>query len=813
MTSTRFSSGSAGAGSQAGGGSQAGAAADVLAGSSLTKGKHKKSRRGFQAAPKASGQTPARKAGKRGACGARALLLHDFAVVLRQLMSFALVALAAFLVAMPVSTAAIPDASIFNLDYVHDQMKFRFWLDDLTYEVVLGTAVYGVVLGVRAFRFLLVKCESTSVLSLPLTRASVFGTRFAACVVALVVGVGVPCAVSLVVNVAALGVWEGLFSQFAYVLAGLLITGGVACAVAVVACAVAGTVAEAVAFATALLCSVSVACWGLNAVMDHLLVGSAFGAHLYNSTASVAPSLLEQTAAFNPLLFFMQEAADHQVFLVQHPLYAPVAGNAVLLCGWLVALVALAALACVLVCRRKGERAGIAGLCVVVALVVGLVVGLAVFGGAFTLLADLNVVAAVAGAFAVFWVVSAVLFSGPLKPQHAGRRVLATLGAETAALGVVLAVVATGALGYAQAVPDASDVESVSVSYPGTPSYLAVGFDSAKAGDGSYYFSAEYTFSDEQAISAVRAVHQGLVETGGAALAQDAIDFSNTVMPYDVVIRYQLKDGRQLVRYYDRATLGQLAALAQLDDTSHARELARAVVSGDVSLLSDDDATAMASSTARQAYTLGDIYISDRLYASPMLVNCDAQARLELLSALAEDVAAQDAHDRYYPADACRGVLMFTQMGDAAAETFAYGVENTVVYLTDEFTHTLAWFEEKGLSGYLALDDEPAAVESITVQHYLPYDGMNALSEPQSAYFMGYRASVDQQFISMQDFGTKFNTTDADQIAELLPLARNTLFLDGGGYLLSCKLKGADAYSYLVISEADAPEWLVRVAG
>lgn len=750
--------------------------------------------------------------GKAGRAGGR-LARHDFFVAFRQLVPFALVAMAAFLVAMPVATAAIPDTSIFNLDYVHDQMKFRFWSEELTYPVVLGAAAFGVVLGVRSFRFLLVKCESTAVLSLPLSRACVFFTRFAACLCALVVGIGVPLFASLVVNVAALGIWEGLFEQFFYVLAGLLLTGALACAAGALACAVAGTLAEAVAFAVALLASVSVAAWGANVVMDYLLVGNAAGEMLYNGTDPVAPSLLEATAAANPLLFFVSEAAAHQVFIVQHPLYAPVAGNWALLACWLAACAVATALALGLVCRRKGERAGIAGLSMPLSAIVGIVVGVAAFGATFTLLASLNVIAAIAASFVAFWVVSAVLFAGPLRAPRGAKRACVAVGAESAVLAVAVAAVAFGGLGFAGAVPAAADIARVSVSYTGSPSYLATKFETAKAGDGAYYFSAEYSFDDAASIEAVRVVHQGLTETGSMALGQNDLDFGATVMPYDVVIRYTMQDGSEMVRYYDRATLNQLDALAALDDADRVRELERAVITGDFSLLSDEDAQNMGRSSARQAYAFGDIYLVDRLYAQPLLLSCDAEARGQLLTALAEDVAAQSAQDRYHPASACRGVLMFTQSGDEAADTFAYSVDNAVIYLTDEFTNTLQWFEDKGLTEYLALADEAGAVESITVQHYAPFDGMNAVTDPQSAYFMGYRAAADQQFVVMQDFGTKFSTSEPDQVAELVSLARNVGYLNSGGYLLSCKLAGEEGYAYLLIPEADAPEWLIRAAG
>ena len=806
MTSTRSSSGN-----------------DVLSGSALA-GKKARGGKGprMSRAPKAPRAGAAPQAGK-AAKDSGSLSRHDFAVVLRQLVPVLLVALAAFAVAMPVSTSAIPDVSVFNVEYTHDQLKYRFWLDDLTLVVVLGSALFGLALGVRAFRFLLVKHEVTAVLSLPLPRAQLFATRLAACVACIVVGIGVPLAASLVANIAALNVWPGLFEQFAYVLCGLVLTAAVACAVGIVACALAGTVAEAAAFAVAVLAAVTAAAWSVNAMMDYLLVGNAAGEYLHGGGAQVAPSLLEGLAAANPLLFFWQEAIDHQAFQVMHPTYYPVAGNWLLVAAWLVVTAAVCVLGLFMVRRRKGEKAGIAGLSTVLSAVVGFVVGLAAFGVTFTLLAALNVPAAVVAAFVVFWLVSLVLFRGPLRGRTPLSRTLAVMGGETAVLACVLVCLATGGLGYSAAVPAAEQVASVSVSYPGSPVYTAARFDAANAGDGSYYVNAQYELDDADAIETVRGVHEQLVATGGQTLDGGAEGFGSTVVPYDVVVRYTLNDGSQLVRYFDRATYDELSALTQLDATQEVRELARATVSGDTSFLTEEQGSGIAQSSARQAYALGDIYISDRLYANPQLLNCDAAARGQLLAALAEDVEAQSVEDRYHPAGACRGVLMFTQAGQTDAESFAYNIGNAVIYVTDEFSNTLAWLEDQGLSQYLTVSGtadsaaETAAqaqlVESMTFQRFDPYEGMNDPEDPRSAYFMGYRATADTQFIATKDFGTKFTTEDASQIAELLPLARNAYFMDGGGYLVSCKLAGADVWTYLFIPADDAPEWLVRVAG
>ncbi len=758
--------------------------------------------------PKAVQPAPRRK----GTRSNSSLTRHDFGVAFRMVLPVLIAALAVFIVLMPVSTAAIPDTSVFNLDYTHDQLKWRFWATDMLYPVYACTVLFGIVLGVRSFSFLLVKCQTTTFLSLPLSRLTLFSTRAAACLLSLIVGIGVPLAISLAVNVAALGVWPGIFGDFFYVFAGLVLTGAVACIASILCCTLAGTVVEACAFTIALLGVVSVGAWGLNALMDYLLVGNAFGEFLYNGTTSVAPTLLESTESFNPLLFFLGQASAHSTFMVQHPVYYPTDGNWAFLGAWLLVLLVVAALSAYALIRRKGERAGVAGLCIPMTFLVGLVVGLAAFGATFTALAQVNVVAACVAAFGAFLVVSAILFRGPLKGVTHLRTTLGVMGAEACCLGAAVAIVATGGLGYSSYVPNDDQVASVDVSYAGSPDYLAVKFDSASSGAGSYYYSATYSLDDATSIHTVTDVHGQLVRTGKATWKRDAKDFGNTVVPYDVKISYTMKDGSQAVRYFDCATYDELYALTGLDDSSTVKELERASVSSDISNVTSDQASALNYSSAHQAYLNGTVYLSDPYYASSVKLSCTAEARTQLLAALAEDAANQTREDRYHPSGVARGVLMFTQAGDTDAQSFSYSLSNNVIYLTDQYTHTLKWMEDNGVAKYLSSADS-SVIESLTFQRYDPYSGMNAVKSPESVLFKGYRMSNNSHYIVTQDFGTKYSTNDASELAQIVPHLRNTYFMNTGGYLVCAKLGGVNSYAYFFLPDTDVPEWLLRVAG
>ena len=749
---------------------------------------------------------------RRGSRSAGALALHDFSVALRALVPILVAAIVAFIVMMPVSTAAVPDTSIFNLDYVHDQMKWRFWADDLLYGVYFGVVLFGLVLGVRSFKFLLVKCETTAFLSLPLSRATLFATRMGACVVALVLGIGIPLAISLGVNIVALDVWDGLFADFAYVYVGLVVVGLLSCAVAVLSCTVSGTVSEAIAFAVALLALVSVGSWSLNALMNHLLVGNAYGEYLYNGTTVIAPTLLEATERFNPLLFFLGPAAEHAVFIARYPVYFPEPGNWALVAAWFAVAVVVSALALFALTRRKGEQAGVAGQFLPGTFVVGLVIGLAAFGATFTLMAQVNHVAAIVGAITVFLLISFVLFRGPLKGVTRMRTTLAVMGCEAVCLAAVVACVATGGLGFSSFVPAVDDVESVSVSRTSAPDFLATRFDSASASGGGYYYAATYTYAQPDEVAIVCDAHRAIAQTGHAKLGTDRFDFGSTVFLYDVKIDYAMKDGSHVVRYYDRATADELYALTALDATETSRALDAACITGDVTEIDEASASELAYSSARKAFADGDVYLCDAYYASPVKLNCTAEARAGLLAALAADAAGQGVEDRYHPAGTARGILMFTQVGEADASTFAYSLSNSVIYLTDEYEHTLEWLAENDLASYVE-GSGAKVLESLTFQRFDPYGGMNAVTSPTSMVFKGYRTTNASHFVATQDFGTRFELTDADSIDEIAGLLRNTYFLDESGYLVCAKLGGIEEYAYFYLPDSSVPDWLLRQAG
>ena len=749
----------------------------------------------------------ARHKGHRRVAMSTSPFVHDLAFSIRRSLPVLLAGLAVFAVLVPVSTCAVDDISVFNVNYTHEQLKYQLYAQSLGPVVNAAAALFGSVLALALFRFLLQKRSTTALFSVGLSRVKLFCARWIAGAIGIVVGIGVPFAVSLALNVAALGWYDGQLTEFFFVTCGYIVVALVSFSLAAAAVSCAGTLFEACAFACALLFSVTVVFWGIGVLSEFLLVGNAAGVSPYGQSDLVSPSLLDAFSWLNPLLFFADSGSAHQFFKALHPVYYPELGDWRIVGGWLVAALALSGAALVLFCRRRGEQAEMAGMSPAFSLVSVALAGLAAFAAVVKLLGGVDVSVALLAAFSLFVLVSLVLLLGPLRGRTSRMATLCCIGGEACAMGVVVSVVAGGAFGFASYIPETDQVASVEVSYNGSPSYLTQGF-SGTSGGASYYCTSSRTYSQKSSIDIVRSLQGQFIETARDERKTDYTDFEQSVVPYDVVIRYHLEDGGEVVRYYSQASIGELSSLLSLDNDSDAHALESAVITGDTSGLDEGAVSQLSKSPSWSAYRRGSIYAADGALNKIKQVTCTDEDRAELLSALAQDLESLSAGERYNPTSQARVCLMFTLSPELDVSSFGYSFSNAVSYVTDEWESTMAWLEAHGVIDQLggaSLDSR--IIEQLTFQLDDPYASINKVTQPVGRYFMAYRSETAGQFWITQDYGALKVVEDQAKIAEVLPNLRTGCYMTGG-YLVQAKLRGIDAYVYFYLPSALAPSYL-----
>ncbi len=721
---------------------------------------------------------------------------HAFVQAFRQNFLITVFGLAVFCILIPISTAGLPEYSIFNIDHTHDQMKFRFFAGNFTAAVNAAVIIYGAALGIILFRFMLDKRQAAVFFSLGLTRKKLFLIRSSVGLTIIILAIVVPLAVSLLLNAYTLGFTGLMLIHFIYLCAGFLLLGLVSFGVSCIACCISGTVVESVCFSGILLLFPTVLLFSINTLMKYMLLGNAFSAFPHTGGSEINKNLIELLDFANPVLFFYKPSEACSVF------YEGIKGkmtqglNPPLLIIWSVIVFLIFAAALLALDRRRAEKAGITGLNRKMNSFAAFVLGLCVFTAIVNFLAgfDLSVslIAATAGFTAVHIVISFV-------SARNGKRLMPGIVGFCIQICIVWAAVLimfSGGLGYSGRVPGVSEILYAEFSYTGSPNYLGAEAKGSSSGKG-YYVTSSYRYSSRKDLELVTELHKALVESGKKAFAPDAEDFSKTVVPYDIVVKYSLKGGGCRTRYYDRASLETLERLLALDGTDTVRDNVYAAITG--------NGKEALSYWAAGAFKSGDIYLSNSWYSNSQCIRLEPGRRAELLQCIAADVLGQSVKDRYFPEKPPLGIIMFSQDGESDSRSYAYNLENTLVYVTEDFKKTVGFLKSNSL---YPLFDFRGEIESIKFQSYNPFDGINKNLKPMSVFFQGYINAANGSFMVEKDFGKDLIIDDPERIKELMPLLRNNYFMSDGGYFAAVKLKGSDMYVYKYLPAISAPQYV-----
>lgn len=720
----------------------------------------------------------------------RGIIIHDLRNTLRMSRMLLVMGTVIFSLMIPVSTVAIREKSIFNLDFTHDQLKYMFFLPELR-PVLQGAAVlFGVTAGMCLFSFMNERHRVSFYLSLGLKRRKLFAVRAGAGLAVIVPATGLPVFCSLALNLWALGLFPGMIPS-ALALA-LLLTGTAYCSMQLtsISCCLAGTRGEALMMSASALALVPVGAFFVNVMCKAFLWGNVYGMTTY-AGKTVGENLVTKTAALDPVLFAYEGLDRYGSFARTMENSSPEPVDGTYLAAAAAALALLTGAACLAFVYRKAENAQIAGISPVHDLIVGLVWPVCAFSFVLDALKDTGHVTAVAGA-AVAGGLTWVLVRRAA-PGSGGSAFSGIGGAAVPAAVVLISgfLIICDLPGYSSKIPETDAVEQVSVTFAGDPALLTEPADSVSSG-GAYYTDAVVTLSAPESVDRVREIHRQIIRDGWNEISVSP-DPEDSVLPYDLRITYDLKGGGEISRYYDRARVSTLAALLETEDSDEFRNRAEAVIRGEASEYLWNS----------QAFREGSIYLASGDMNSVRKITAGRAERDALLAAIAGDTASRTVEERYHPEDDAIGILLFTLNGDGDAENFRLSNSNGKICLSSGFEKTLSLLESWGISL-----GERAPVESITLQKFDPEETVNGVSAPMSLYFTAYAADSDREFLTEQDFGSRPVLEDPDLTAQLEPALRSSYFMDGGGYLAAVRYAGSGKYVYKFIPQEEAPGFL-----
>lgn len=463
--------------------------------------------------------------------------------------------------------------------------------------------VISILLGVLLFRFVTNKKTVNVYYSLGIKRADLYTARLLAGVFMMLAAVLVPLAVSLGLNLHYFGSSVMLWRTFLFyavhnvicVLAGLTISAAVSSCV--------GTVVESIGFSAVLAAFPSVVTMCVNYGVPAILNGapaityygiypaaSSYGELHFDITGSTVFGRIIShinLLMLNRSSFINSSSVEAMTKEAAKKWAAPSLTPYIL---WAVLIAAFFVFGLFMFKRRKAEICGFPGRSAVLNFVLCMITSFGVASlvlyfvvseipqiTTWMIIVGLMIISIII--FLIFDIILHLSFKAIKKDWKIGL-------VHAGLMAAFLLSLYTGFFGYSSRVPDIQDIDSVSIS---APNALMGSYQLGRELSGSYvtdrYYSDVYSnyyyvgnrsvslienFKDKDDINTVREIHKAMIKAGNIRRVNtNSDDYSKRVTCQSVVIRYKLKNGRELVRVYEYVPLTNYPTLYTLEDTKN----------------------------------------------------------------------------------------------------------------------------------------------------------------------------------------------------------------------------------------------------
>jgi hypothetical protein len=253
-------------------------------------------------------------------------------------------------------------------------------------------------------------------------------------------------------------------------------------------------------------------------------------------------------------------------------------------------------------------------------------------------------------------------------------------------------------IGYTTRVPSLQSIESVSINYTGRFTDLVSNSWYYRNGDDAILTSPD-------SIDIVTQMHKLAVEN------QPGDRYYNPEHPYgNIRIKYKLKSGMTMERYYNQLYHEALTTLADLEDK-------------DDYITLNSPAFYMDHADSPQTELIRRVTISSSLRDTNHDVRLGAQETQRLLEAVRADMLAESLSEIKAPTQPALGYLQFEYYSneDYDPEYYYYykdtALINTVI-VTHEYAHTIAALRELGLYDKFAPTEEADSVYILQSDYY-----------------------------------------------------------------------------------------------
>ena len=651
----------------------------------------------------------------------------------------------------------------------------NYMLTDILYFYTAAVVVLSAALGIMLFRFVSSKAKSNIYFSLGISRAGLFSAHWLTGAAMLEAAVLLPLAVSAILNLAYFGSSVMLWRTLLFYAVHMTVTAlaGFSVAAAVSVCV--GTAGESVLFSLAFIAFPSAAVYFLNNTVPKLLFGAPHNSNYelypsasHNQDISMALSPFGRVLSRLNLLSLNNEAFIRSGTFVSNGFSAMSADKLKSWSApslkpyilWAILTALLFVFGLLMLKRRKVEICGFSGrskalnflLTAMLSVSAGsTIVAVNFYFSQITdkqyLITGITTVLLSAVIFLVFDIMLNLSFKALKKDWKYGLVHVAL------AVAVMLSLY-TGFFGYSSRVPDTDSIESASVSAPdillgsyrtradelkfNTNSGYYLAFDEGGnpvgINSGCYYRSNADErriiidgFKSESDINAVRELHKRLIASGRKVVSSSE-DYSERAVRSTVIIKYKLKNGREIIREYQTVGLGDYLSLYSIENTENwnnkiknellnidSEKVFPVLFSGqmDKKTVVDQKFTrGLARAIYEDITSLGAdrILCSDSKWLGAMALYHDiASDGVEAVTATQAQAEVPDIDDIDTPADDIRNAWKAGNYGEMmtnGSEYGDFGKFKSVIPITEEMTNTVEYLKAHGLYDLL-VDESP----------------------------------------------------------------------------------------------------------
>ncbi len=483
--------------------------------------------------------------------------------------------------------------------FVFDSSQATY--DPMFYIVPALLVVISILVGVMLFRFVTNKKTVNVYYSLGIKRANLYTARLLAGILMMLAATLIPLAVSLGLNLYYFGSSVMLWRTFLFYAVHTVISvlSGLTIAAAVSSCV--GTVVESIGFSAVLAAFPSFVTMCVNYAIPTMLNGAPYTTYyaVYPETSSYGDWYLNMANGtpfgriishinllmLNRSSFITSSSVEALTKEAAKKWVAPSLTPYIL---WAVLVAAFFVFGLFMFKRRKAEICGFPGrsnalnfvLCMIASFGLGsLIIYLTAFSAKISRWITIALV--IAASFLVFIILDIILHMSFKILKKEWKIGLVHVGLMAA----FLLSLYTGFFGYSSRVPDVQDIESVSISAPSAlmGSYK-LGQNLNSAYNSNMYFASENLrdyyivnrsnsvvegFKNKDDINTVREIHKAMIKAGNIQKTNSDEDYTNRATSQRVIIKYKLKNGRELIRVYTFTSLTSYPTLYTLEDTEN----------------------------------------------------------------------------------------------------------------------------------------------------------------------------------------------------------------------------------------------------